>query len=186
MSVGAKIHKHRKELGLSQVELAEKTGLSLRTIQRIEKERNVPRGYTLRVLAEGLDLDLTHLAEEKVQPIERPQRQLEMINLSVLTFLIVPFGNLIFPVLTWQRLGHLKEVDELGRRVINFQITWSIITYSLLAISPFVNGKVPTSFPIIFMVLIGAWAFNIYCVMTMARKIKAGDFDVYKVAWKFF
>ena len=40
----------REEKNLTQTELAEKSGLSLRTIQRIEAG-NVPKGYTLKALA---------------------------------------------------------------------------------------------------------------------------------------
>jgi transcriptional regulator with XRE-family HTH domain len=40
----------REEKNLTQTELAEKSGLSLRTIQRTEAG-NVPKGYTLKALA---------------------------------------------------------------------------------------------------------------------------------------
>ena len=40
----------REEKNITQTELAEKSGLSLRTIQRIEAG-NVPKGYTLKALA---------------------------------------------------------------------------------------------------------------------------------------
>lgn len=51
MSIGKNILKHRKAAGLSQADLAGKTMLSLRTIQRIENDKNRPRGYTIKVLA---------------------------------------------------------------------------------------------------------------------------------------
>lgn len=49
-----KIQLLREENRLTQKELAEKAGLSLRTIQRIEAG-NIPKGFTLKALAESLD-----------------------------------------------------------------------------------------------------------------------------------
>ena len=50
-----KIKDLRKRRGLSQEELAEKSGLSLRTIQRIENGETDPRGDSLRRLAAALE-----------------------------------------------------------------------------------------------------------------------------------
>lgn len=49
-----KIQLLREENRLTQKELAEKAGLSLRTIQRIEAG-NIPKGFTLKALAESLN-----------------------------------------------------------------------------------------------------------------------------------
>lgn len=169
---------------MSQLELAEQTNLSLRTIQRIENDKNAPRGYTIKVIGEALQVDPILLAEPKI--IERDQglEKLELTNLSILSFITLPFGNLIFPVMLWSRFSYFDLVDKVGRRMINFQITWSIITYSLLSISPFVNGYLETSFPIIFMVLIAAYVINISCVWQAAKQIKAGDYQVYNRSFK--
>jgi transcriptional regulator with XRE-family HTH domain len=48
--VKSKIQQLREQNNLTQSELAEQTGLSLRTIQRIEAG-NIPKGSTLQVLA---------------------------------------------------------------------------------------------------------------------------------------
>lgn len=40
MKLGTKIKELRKKKGLTQVDLSEKSGLSLRTIQRIENNEN--------------------------------------------------------------------------------------------------------------------------------------------------
>lgn len=52
-----KIQLLREENRLTQKELAEKAGLSLRTIQRIEAG-NTPKGFTLKALAESLNTTL--------------------------------------------------------------------------------------------------------------------------------
>ena len=50
--------KLRKEKGLSQVDLAKKTGYKQQAISRIEKRENSPTLKTLCVLADVLDVDI--------------------------------------------------------------------------------------------------------------------------------
>ncbi len=52
--IGRKIKDLRVLKGLTQEDLAERTQLSVRTIQRIEKGEVDPRTYTLNLLAEAL------------------------------------------------------------------------------------------------------------------------------------
>ena len=55
MKLGARIKELRRKKGLTQHDLSEKTGLSLRTIQRIENSENKPSVYSLRKIGEALD-----------------------------------------------------------------------------------------------------------------------------------
>ena len=54
--LGKKIIEARKKLSLTQEALAEKSNISLSTIQRIEKGMVKPRPFTLTTLAETLEL----------------------------------------------------------------------------------------------------------------------------------
>ena len=54
---GYELARTRKSKGLTQSELAEKSGLSKRTIQRLESGLVTPRGYTLKALSAALDFD---------------------------------------------------------------------------------------------------------------------------------
>lgn len=53
----------RKRKGFSQKELAENSGLSLRTIQRIENEETEPTGETLKRIATILDITVNELID---------------------------------------------------------------------------------------------------------------------------
>lgn len=55
MKLGPKIKELRKKEGLTQLDLSEKAGLSLRTIQRIENNENKPSVYSLRKIGEVLN-----------------------------------------------------------------------------------------------------------------------------------
>lgn len=60
---------HRKERGLSQVQLAEMTGINRMMIGRIEKKDYVPSIEQLQLLAEALDFDITDLFVEEKNPL---------------------------------------------------------------------------------------------------------------------
>ena len=60
---------HRKKLGYSQEELSQLSGISLRTIQRLESGTVQPRGYTLRALAESLQVPLDDLQQVSANPL---------------------------------------------------------------------------------------------------------------------
>jgi transcriptional regulator with XRE-family HTH domain len=56
----------RKRLNYSQKEISEKTGLTVRTIQRIENNEVKPSLHSLRVLGEALQTDLTEVGKSSV------------------------------------------------------------------------------------------------------------------------
>jgi transcriptional regulator with XRE-family HTH domain len=62
MEFGERVKELRTSLNYSQKELSEKTGLTLRTIQRIENNEVKPSLYSLKVLGEALNVDLSNVA----------------------------------------------------------------------------------------------------------------------------
>jgi transcriptional regulator with XRE-family HTH domain len=59
--VAEKISETRKAKGLTQEELAEKSQVNLRTTQRIENNESEPRGKTLNLICDALQLDTAEL-----------------------------------------------------------------------------------------------------------------------------
>jgi len=59
--IAKKISETRKIKGLTQEELAEQSRVNLRTIQRIENCESVPRGKTLSLICDVLEIDLKEL-----------------------------------------------------------------------------------------------------------------------------
>ena len=71
MEFGERLKELRTNLNCSQKELAEKTGLTLRTIQRIENNEVKPSLYPLRVIGEVLKTDLSEFAKtSETKPYE--------------------------------------------------------------------------------------------------------------------
>jgi transcriptional regulator with XRE-family HTH domain len=71
MEFGERLKELRTNLNCSQKELAEKTGLTLRTIQRIENNEVKPSLYSLKVIGEALNTDLSDFVKtSEAKPYE--------------------------------------------------------------------------------------------------------------------
>jgi transcriptional regulator with XRE-family HTH domain len=55
--IGEKLRKTRKRKLLTQEQLAERSGVGIATIVRIERNQVEPRGSTIRKLAEALEVE---------------------------------------------------------------------------------------------------------------------------------
>jgi transcriptional regulator with XRE-family HTH domain len=68
MEFGARLKELRTGLNISQKELSEKTGLTLRTIQRIENNEVKPSLYSVKAISDALELassDLLNTSDTK-------------------------------------------------------------------------------------------------------------------------
>jgi transcriptional regulator with XRE-family HTH domain len=63
MEFGARLKEIRTSLNISQKELSEQAGLTLRTIQRIENKEVKPSLYSLKVIGEVLKTDLSEFVK---------------------------------------------------------------------------------------------------------------------------
>ena len=71
MEFGARLKEIRTSLNCSQKELSEQTGLNLRTIQRIENNEVKPSLYSLKVIGEALNTDLSDFVKtSEAKPYE--------------------------------------------------------------------------------------------------------------------
>jgi transcriptional regulator with XRE-family HTH domain len=64
MYLGVVIREIRKQKGLTQVELSDRTNISVRTIQRIEKDTVEASIYSLKVISKVLEVDFLKIKSE--------------------------------------------------------------------------------------------------------------------------
>ena len=170
----------REQEGYTQTDLANKTGLSLRTIQRLESSNKVPKGYTLTALAEEFNMEPSEL-QARYLNVKRSRDSeistIRIINLSILSFLGIPFGNLIFPFIIWRNNQDSQLIEEVGRRIVNFQILFSLAISILLILTPFTLGKLFPGTPIMLILFFVAYLFNIVVVIRTALKIQRQNLD---------
>ncbi|GGK46512.1 MULTISPECIES: helix-turn-helix domain-containing protein [Flavobacteriaceae] len=132
-NLAIKIKDFRNRKGFSQEQLSEESKLSLRTIQRIEKGESIPRGDTLIKLTQALGVTPDDLLEWT--DIE-DKGYLTLLNLSSLSVLIQPILGIIIPLVMWiLKKEKIKLVDDTGKKLISFQITWTLLFYIVLIVA---------------------------------------------------
>jgi len=125
--LSVRIKELRNKKGMSQEILAEESGLSLRTIQRIEKGESNPTGDSLKRLSNALNVNPDELID---WTIKEDKKYLIFLNLSALTFLFFPMLGILVPFILWtSRKDKIKNINKLGRDLINFEITWTILLF---------------------------------------------------------
>ena len=177
----------REKSGFTQAELAKKTGLSLRTIQRLEATNKEPKGHSLKVLSEAFNIKPVFLQNQFISNQHTKQSEINairFINLSILTFLVIPFGNIIFSFILWRKNHTSEFINKVGKRIVNFQIIWSIILCFLLCISPFISRLLFTNTQIILYVLFTVYALNVCVVFYTAKKIQNNNFDFLNIPFR--
>ncbi len=85
-TIGNRIHEARKLKGLTQEELAESAKVNLRTVQRVENSETEPRGKTLGLICQVLEVDLEDLLKDE-KSISRKGYVNRAINLCFLVIL---------------------------------------------------------------------------------------------------
>ncbi|MDX1706627.1 serine hydrolase [Pseudidiomarina sp.] len=127
----------RKLKGLSQEQLAEKTQVTVRTIQRLEKGEVTPHLRTVKMLAAALDVevdDLLQLDDPRNESIQK--KWLLLLHSAPFVGFVIPLMNILLPLFIWI---HKREdnplYDRHGRAVINFQITMALVyLFTLIAL----------------------------------------------------
>jgi transcriptional regulator with XRE-family HTH domain len=155
--------KYREKLNLTQDQLADKTGLSVRTIQRIEAGSK-PKGHSLNVLVQALNVSKEQLIEERNEPFFN-YKLIKLINLSSLPFVIIPLANIAIPLLI---MYYKKEVNSLTKQVVSVQILWTILSTVLFLLSPFISRIFSSENKLTLIVLIISILTNIFIILRNA------------------
>ncbi|WP_294279474.1 helix-turn-helix transcriptional regulator [uncultured Chryseobacterium sp.] len=183
----SELKKIREAQHLTQEELAVKSGLSVRTIQRIESG-TIPRGYTLKTLASSLNIAeedlLVPAAPEEIKNDE-PSPVLEKaeaandtavktINLSSLPVAWFPVANFLLPLLL---MFCLKEKSPLAKQIISLQIFLSVLLPVIFMLVVFLKfGHASVTMTIILLTLA-----NIYIILRNAYEIDRKQKLFYKL-----
>lgn len=198
-----KLKNRRVQKGFSQELLAENSGISLRTIQRIENGESIPRGDTLIRIANSLDVSVSEFLD---QNLTEDNTFLLNLNSSVLTFLLFPVLGIIVPLILWiSKKDQIHRARETGIEILNFQITWNIILFLTLPLAYFlsiyhINNKimeagdispaiVNSAFRSTLFIILGAitilYVFNLILIVVNLNRIKKGKRTRYSPQFRF-
>ena len=138
MKTGELIKQLRLKKGLTQEELAARTDISVRTIQRIENGEVDPRAYTLQTIASALEVDFEVLAKsDDLSATISPggnSKWLPVLHLSGLLLLVFP------PLLLWiWKRDKVENINMHAYDVMNFQLSMTLflLPCMLFSIYPF-------------------------------------------------
>jgi transcriptional regulator with XRE-family HTH domain len=171
----------RKRKGLSQEDLSENSGVSLRTIQRIENVETEPTGETLKRISNALNV----VPEELIDwTIIEDRGYLKAMNLSALTFILFPLLGILVPLIMWvAKKDKLKDVNKVGKKVINFQITWTLILFAGLILNVLVlTSRINSTGDISVDYFISSQKFNLIFITIMyVLNIVFTIFNTYRI-----
>ena len=189
----SELKKIREKQNLTQEELAEKSGLSVRTIQRIEAGTE-PKGYTLKTLASSLDVSENDLltpiilteelvlenpiVEESISIIENEPVEnltlIKIINLSSLPLCWFPIANFLPPLLI---MLISKQKSPLIKQIISLQIILAIICPIILMIVILLKlGKQSVVVTMVLLILA-----NVYTILRNAYQLDKKQSLYYKL-----
>lgn len=157
METGKLIKELRIKKGMTQEELADRTEVTTRTIQRIESGEVDPRAYTLQMIAKALEVDyeiLTKNEPDEEQEIEQVNsiNWLGLLHISGIIPLILP------TVLIWnKKKDKIKGMSEHYRDVLGVQLrVWVAIVFT-----SWIYWKAGQPIPLI-LVMLGNCVFSIF------------------------
>jgi transcriptional regulator with XRE-family HTH domain len=161
------IYKLRERLNLTQEELAEKSGLSVRTIQRLEAGLQ-PKGFTLRALAKALEIN----EQELLAKDEIDMAMLKLINFSSIPFTLLPPLNIAIPfILMLTR----NQFNLMTKQIVTIQILWSVLSAFIFMITVFVKKLLHFGGNIVLFTMILLILSNVFIILRNAAGISKNN-----------
>ncbi|REC75838.1 DNA-binding protein [Chryseobacterium elymi] len=153
----------REQQNLTQEELSERSGISVRTIQRIESGIK-PKGHTLKTLSKTLEIPEYELLNKAIEPeaevaieesVQNPEdhsidySKAKLINFSSILFVILPPLNILVPFIL---SSLLKQKNFITKQIITLQIFWTVLAPIIFMLGIFL--KLGRSFTMVLITLI--------------------------------
>jgi transcriptional regulator with XRE-family HTH domain len=121
-SIAKKIVEARKSKGLSQEELAEIAKVNLRTIQRIENNENNPRGKTLILVCNALELKI-----ENISPFDLTQETRKRLSVIIDSLFIAILNIILNSIIGYLTLdSNANTNSRIGALLLSFFIPFYI------------------------------------------------------------
>lgn len=131
-SIGKKISEQRKFKGYTQEDLAELTKINLRTIQRVENNSNQPRGKTLNLICDVLEIDINEFKKVKE----------DSNNRNIIDFIINLFFIVLLNLILMFIIGYLTLDSEanFNSRIGAFLLSFFVPIFIVFS-TPLMNKK---------------------------------------------
>lgn len=122
--IAKKISEIRKAKGLTQEDLADKAKINLRTIQRIENSESEPRGKTLHLICEVLQIDTKELISS-----DNSIQEKSIVTKLVNGFFLLALNLVLMGIIGYQTLDSNANINSVfGGCLLSFFIPFFIVT----------------------------------------------------------
>jgi transcriptional regulator with XRE-family HTH domain len=146
MKIGNTIKEKRLQKGMTQEELAFKSDITVRTIQRIESGEVDPRSFTLQAIASALELDYNELIN-----VDEPSKTEGISSNDTFWLAILHFSGILLMIIPTVIIWTLKKdkianISKHAIDIINFQLSMMLylIFTSFLYLVPVTIAFSPT------------------------------------------
>ncbi|MEZ4853876.1 helix-turn-helix domain-containing protein [Flavobacterium sp.] len=124
--IAERISNARKTKGLTQEELAEFAKVNVRTIQRIENSENVPRGKTLNLICEVLDIDV-----EELNSVERGTSSKNIGTKIINSLFLIVLNLILMAIIGYLTLdSNANWNSRFGGVLISFFLPFFIVFFT--------------------------------------------------------
>ena len=187
----SKLKQFRERQNLTQEELFQSSGISVRTIQRIEAGIR-PKGHTLKALSKALDISAKELLDDDSAIESTPTSdtvshdiqaeppvdysRIKLINLSSVLFVVIPPLNILAPFVLAKVF---RQENTLSKQIISLQILYTILAPVLFMLA--ILLKPGRSFTVLVMVLIVIG--NIFLIIRNLSEIDRNQKLRYKLSF---
>ncbi len=169
----------RKQKHLTQEELAKESGISIRTIQRIEAGQE-PKGHTAKALVKALRLDINTL--NKTPSTERNYSLIKIINLSSVFVFSIPLLNIIVPLII---MKFYKQFNSITKQILSLQILWTIVSTLIFFIAGFLKTTLSLSRHLMLWVFVVLILANIILILVNTAGIDKNKKLFFKLNFSF-
>ena len=179
LTLSQKLKQFRKVKHLSQEELSAASGISSRTIQRLENGDSVGSAYTLKKLSDALGIDSASLNDTGTERNADTviTLQLNRLNMSALGILIFPLLNIFIPLFLLRHIKTDPQVKSGAGRIISFQVWWTLCSLLVVILLPGLLMQFKAlrggSIPLAVLVYYACVLVNIVCILRISVAISA-------------
>ncbi len=176
----------RKVLKMTQQELADKTGLSTRTIQRIEAGDTVPQDYSLRQIMKALNIEESDWNTDSISNKTIHQKDLKfsesVLTWSTLLAVFVPINLIIiFTLRFFYRKKFVK--NEFAKKIIGFQVLWTIFQITIILSIPLLTfiltGQKMNGLPVLPQLIhILLTIVNLFLLFQISKSLKRRELNI--------
>ena len=157
----------REQQHLTQQELSERSGVSVRTIQRIESGTD-PKGQTLKMLAASLEVKEEDLLERVETTGGADLTLIKVINFSSLPVTVFPPANILLPLII---MFFTKKLTPFTRQIVSLQIFWTICAFIIFMLFNFIKRSFDWSNDLTLVMMIVLVLSNVVIILVNAAAI---------------